>query len=606
MNMFKTAGFSVRIFAFLAAVVSLSLVTGCQIHPTSAAVTYPPPVGSNLLITEVYTLPPDQPYAYSWIEITNPTRHQIAWYDTTTPTTIFAVGAGGVVTMTSNSGTNWNLSGGTAPSTLRGLQLFQYDTAYAVGDAGAIYLTRDSGKTFSQVNPANITDVNGDPVTANLNDLDIVSIYNKVDNKLGLAFGDGGTVLATQNAGVTWSGKTSNTTANLHAFTHISVEEEFVVGDGGTVIRSTNLGFTWDSYNTPRPVNLYGAASTVVGGASGGAESTWVCGAQGYTFHNFTTTGSGGRIGFIAETTNTHADLYGISFVPGGLGWAVGDSGTIIHTSNDGHTWSKQYPPVSSRLTKVTFLPGGLRGWAFGTGGIIIATQDGGVTWEAEYSGTSQDLYGIVVWPTNETVQSFYEIRMLANRKQFYQNNATGTVNFNYFTHIDTGYVWYNPTEFTLLGAAGAPSLEPGAFTVLVSDSSKFQRHYTQLPPSSTYYDGTAALLWDYDTLTSQKLVEWTLLERGEVALIRIDFLERQGSVIQNDTTVVDLVRYGGYRPHPDPFPNNDPAAPIPQYWSLARYQNDVGSPNPQLLNTAASFYLCNAPLPGWPSQLRK
>lgn len=40
--------------------------------------------------------------------------------------------------------------------------------------------------------------------------------------------------------------------------------------------------------------------------------------------------------------------LYDITFVDSLYGWAVGDSGTIIQTTDGGTTWSKQYPQSDS------------------------------------------------------------------------------------------------------------------------------------------------------------------------------------------------------------------------------------------------------------------
>ncbi len=63
-------------------------------------------------------------------------------------------------------------------------------------------------------------------------------------------------------------------------------------------------------------------------------------------------------------------------------GWAVGDGGTIIQSSDTGATWKPQTSHVQGRLNGVFFTPdsGGLRGWAVGYNG-ILATSDGGEHW---------------------------------------------------------------------------------------------------------------------------------------------------------------------------------------------------------------------------------
>ena len=58
---------------------ALILLSGCTL------VTPPPEektrfYGPDLVINEVFSLPPDRYYAYSWIELYNPTDRPIAWY----------------------------------------------------------------------------------------------------------------------------------------------------------------------------------------------------------------------------------------------------------------------------------------------------------------------------------------------------------------------------------------------------------------------------------------------------------------------------------------------------------------------------------------------
>jgi len=63
----------------------------------------------------------------------------------------------------------------------------------------------------------------------------------------------------------------------------------------------------------------------------------------------------------------------------GGQGWAVGRFGTIIHSHDDGQTWTFQTNPATSTLFDVDFSDT-LHGLACGTS-IILYTYDGGETW---------------------------------------------------------------------------------------------------------------------------------------------------------------------------------------------------------------------------------
>jgi hypothetical protein len=72
------------------------------------------------------------------------------------------------------------------------------------------------------------------------------------------------------------------------------------------------------------------------------------------------------------------ANLKDVFFLPdGAAGWAVGDSATILHTTDGGQTWGRQAAPFGQReqtnhiaapnLLSVHFLSDGGRGWAVGS-----------------------------------------------------------------------------------------------------------------------------------------------------------------------------------------------------------------------------------------------
>ena len=86
----------------------------------------------------------------------------------------------------------------------------------------------------------------------------------------------------------------------------------------------------------------------------------------------------------------TNQFLTSVYFVDSLYGWAVGDSGTIIHTTNGGSDWSFQNSKTENKIVDVFFLNREL-GWAsswktssipFGT--ILLKTTDGGQSWISE------------------------------------------------------------------------------------------------------------------------------------------------------------------------------------------------------------------------------
>jgi photosystem II stability/assembly factor-like uncharacterized protein len=70
-------------------------------------------------------------------------------------------------------------------------------------------------------------------------------------------------------------------------------------------------------------------------------------------------------------------DLRDVSFVDESRGWAVGASGTILHTADGGQSWSYQPTPVTEELRAVCFTAPD-EGWAVGAAGSILVTVSGG------------------------------------------------------------------------------------------------------------------------------------------------------------------------------------------------------------------------------------
>lgn len=96
--------------------------------------------------------------------------------------------------------------------------------------------------------------------------------------------------------------------------------------------------------------------------------------------------------GWTAQTSGTTAMLFSVDFVDSQHGWAVGDSGTILSTSNAGATWTvSTWPSPANGLLGVDFVDA-QHGWISGLGGLIAVTADGGLTWKAQYSGVLTDL----------------------------------------------------------------------------------------------------------------------------------------------------------------------------------------------------------------------
>ncbi len=108
----------------------------------------------------------------------------------------------------------------------------------------------------------------------------------------------------------------------------------------------------------------------------------WVCG--GDLIRHYTSSSWTGDQDYPSGAYNA------IHFVDNNNGWAVGDSGIIIHT-NDGENWSTQQTNSAYILTDVFFL-NTLEGWAVGSGGTILHTTNGGSAWTQEGTGLTSSI----------------------------------------------------------------------------------------------------------------------------------------------------------------------------------------------------------------------
>lgn len=65
---------------------------------------------------------------------------------------------------------------------------------------------------------------------------------------------------------------------------------------------------------------------------------------------------------------------------------SVGQRGHVVYSDDAGNSWTQAAVPVSSDLTAVTF-PSPNMGWAVGHDGVVLHSSDGGATWSKQFDG---------------------------------------------------------------------------------------------------------------------------------------------------------------------------------------------------------------------------
>lgn len=249
-----------------------------------------------------------------------------------------------------------------------------------------------------------------------------------VDAQRGWAVGDGGTVLATRDGGVSWSTQDSDSNVSLYGVSFAADGLRGVaVGEAGTLRLTRDGGQRWTKSSLPLPpVSLFSVAVSGDGARIwlGGARGTLLTSSDGGLNWSAKELGTGLRINAVTMTPDgqrgwivddegvfittdagqswQRADTmlvwpFGLSFAADGRrGWAVGGSGAIHASSDGGRRWAAQDPGANSWLWGVSFAVDGQRGWVVGDFGTLLATHDGGANWTAQASGARLSRRGLL------------------------------------------------------------------------------------------------------------------------------------------------------------------------------------------------------------------
>lgn len=231
------------------------------------------------------------------------------------------------------------------------------------------------------------------------------------DTHHGWAVGAHGTILHTTNGGRTWTAQRSPVTANLRDVYFPTPAEGWAVGTGGTILHTTDGGRRWVAqhgatfdplteiepggrrYNvqvySPYGEHLvtrnHGRTWTAAGMGFGGTAyrglgviaqaqlfsragallEHWLAGYYGGLAHS-----AGPRPFLPAVSSGVTSNLLDVAAPAVGQAWVVGASGTLLYTSDDGHTWAR--PAVTTRNLWGVSFPDATHGWIVGAAGTIL------------------------------------------------------------------------------------------------------------------------------------------------------------------------------------------------------------------------------------------
>ena len=181
----------------------------------------------------------------------------------------------------------------------------------------------------------------------------------------------------------------SITNKNLNAVYGVdssSVYKAYCFGDSGkifkanTIFNSGNISFY--SQNSPTTNNLYSAYFT--------SYRTGI--AVGDTGTIVKTTDGGSHWNLISSITLNR--LYSVQFPSTNIGYAAGVDGTLIKTTDGGDNWIMKTQAIADTLRCVWFTDDNT-GYVVSRNGALLKTTDGGNNWQSKPSGITQNLNAI-------------------------------------------------------------------------------------------------------------------------------------------------------------------------------------------------------------------
>jgi photosystem II stability/assembly factor-like uncharacterized protein len=181
------------------------------------------------------------------------------------------------------------------------------------------------------------------------------------------------------------------------------------------VLKTKDGGYSWERmyfYLSYQPTDLWmwDADNGIICASSGRFYKT----TNGFQTYSLITGGS--------------STMYGLYFVNTDTGYAAGDNGSVLKTTNGGSSWSSLTTGVSDFLFNIYFVDD-TTGFACGNSGRIIKTIDGGNSWVSLTTGTTSRFYDIYFSDTNNGI-------------------AVGAFGL-YMKTIDGGANWTSPTSPT-------------------------------------------------------------------------------------------------------------------------------------------------------------
>lgn len=271
------------------------------------------------------------------------------------------VGSGGTYLFTKDGGATWTKNENFNGDTVR--QVYFTDekngwllcerNVYALGKSSPSYLlkTADGGENWERV------------AVADAQKRRITKIFF-APNGFGWAIGENGAFFALTDDLKTWKQQPSPVRYLLFDGVFTDNLNGVVAGAGGSILFTEDAGLSWLKASVFGEQNARLNAVFFINKKTG-----WTVGASGKIFQTI----NGGKV-WREQNSTVAEELTSIFFQNTAEGWAVGADGAMLHTTTAGNVWASVNAKAKHRLEKVFFV--GKKGFAVGYGGTILAYDE--------------------------------------------------------------------------------------------------------------------------------------------------------------------------------------------------------------------------------------
>ncbi|MEZ5343950.1 MAG: YCF48-related protein [Pyrinomonadaceae bacterium] len=272
-------------------------------------------------------------------------------------------GSKGTLLSTTDGGKTWIKKSGVTQDLIRqviftdsknGWLLCERDI-YSLGNAGASYLlkTEDGGKTWSRI----------DFKTSQRQRVTKL-FFSK--NGFGLAVGETGALFGLEDDNRSWKKLTPPSSYLMSGGAFTNDLRGTIVGGGGTILFTDDAGITWNR------ASVAGRKTSKFNSVFFNDEKVgWAVGSGGMIAQ----TVNSGKL-WRQQRTGTSEKLNDVFFLNSAEGWAIGDGGVMLHTTTAGNIWRNVDLNSDHKLEAIFF--SGDHGWVVGFGGLILEYEKEG------------------------------------------------------------------------------------------------------------------------------------------------------------------------------------------------------------------------------------